>query len=832
MSSSIRALLRAGYRDLLRRPLHSLLMLVGVSLGVAVVVAIDLANQSARRAFELSTESVVGKATHRVVGGPEGLPETLYFQLRQQQFGPLAPVIDGVVSLDGRPVQLLGIDPFAEQPFRQRLNQTTPFLDGFAGFYTAPGQAILTQSLAEALVVEPGDQLPVQANGRIGRLTILGVLQDDSVAELAFMDLAGAQELIGASGRLSRIDVIAEPATAGRLEAALPTGIRLESAGNEAQAAQQLTAAFSLNLTALSLLALVVGMFLIYNTMSFSVLRRRMVFGTLRTLGVSGGELRFQVLFEAILIGAVGSLCGILLGWALSKGAVALVSQTINDFYFLVSVRQTALSFGIVGKSVALGLLASVFAAGVPAWEASRVPPVQVLRRSQSESHTRSQFPALALAGLLIGAAGVGLFWMAQQSLPLTFAGMMLVLIGLALLVPVATDRVFRRLARLDLRPLGRMALRGVSRHISRTGIAVASLMVALSVAIGVTLMIDSFRTTVENWLAVTLQSDLYISEPASVGTRPQARLPAALQDRIQQVPGVETAEAIRAVIVDSEVGELRLSAVDAERVRDARIYRIAHGSAEQVWRQVTQGSVLVSESLAYRSKLQDQILLYTDRGGVSFPVAGVFYDYSTDQGTLLVSRQVYQQYWDDPSLSSIGVTLSPGESIDDVADRIRQELSGTGLAVVANAEIRQEALKIFDRTFAITSALRVLAVVVAVIGVISALLALQLERAREYATLSALGLEPQDLQRLTLGESALLGTAAAIASVPTGVLLALALIYVINARSFGWTIWLNLSAAPFVQAMLAGVGAALIAAVYPVLRVERVAVAAALSQE
>lgn len=827
------ALLRAGLRDLVRRPLHSLLMLTSVALGVAVVVAIDLANQSASTAFELSTEAVVGRATHRVVGGPRGLSEALYRRLRvETDFDQLAPVVEGVVSLADRPIRLLGIDPFAELPFRGRLGQATPFVPEFAAFYTHADQVILTRDLAESLEVEPGDRVEVQAVEQVVSLRVLGVLQERDGVELAIMDVAAAQELLGMVGRLSRIDVIADAAVADRLRAELPTGVRLESAGGEVDTAEQLTAAFTLNLTALSLLALVVGMFLIYNTMSFSVLRRRAVFGTLRTLGVGGRELRLQVLAEAAAVGALGVLSGILLGWWLSQAAVGLVSQTINDFYFVLTVRETELSAAIVAKAAALGLGASIAAAAVPAWEASQVPPVQVLRRSETEVRARAQLPSLSRLGLVMAAGGAVVFLLSRRSLPITFASMMIVLVGLALVVPWATDRFFTLLSRLRLRGAARMAVRGVSGHISRTGLAVASLMVALSVSIGVTLMISSFRTTVENWLAVTLQSDLYVGPPASSGTRPQASLPADLQRQLAQVPGVEHTEALRAVIVESQAGELHLSAVDSERVRDARLYRFARGSAIEVWQQVIDGAVLVSESLTYRTGIQDQVRLFTDRGPIAFPVAAVFYDYSTDRGTLLMSREVYQHYWDDPTISSVGVTAAAGQPVAELADRLRQELAGTGLEVVDNAELRQEALQIFDRTFAITGALRLLAVVVAVIGVISALMALQLERAREYATLNALGMPPGGLQWLTIRETLYLGASAAVFSIPTGVLLALALIHVINARSFGWTIWLYLTPAPLLQALLTGVGAALLAAVYPALRIRRTVVAAALSQE
>jgi putative ABC transport system permease protein len=834
--NKLRTLLRVGLRDLLRRPLQSGLMMIGLTLGVAVVIAIDLANQSAQRAFELSTEEIVGAATHRIVGGPTGLSEQIYKELRiERQLPGVAPIVEGFVSLTGhelRPVRLLGIDPFAELPFRDYLDRAAPFTPEFAPFYTLPGQAIISGDLADSLGVEPGDELQVQVNDRSEALRILGVLDRARAGEVLLLDLASAQELLGMVGRLSRIDLIMDDESAGELRRALPAEVRLEPSGAQLETADQLTSAFRLNLTALSLLALIVGMFLVYNTMTFSVLRRRPVFGTLRALGASGSQIMALILAEAALVGALGSVLGIGLGWLLSKGAVSLVSQTIQDFYFLVSVRESALGADQVAKGLALGIGAGCLAAALPAREAAATPPIQVLRRSDLEARALNWLPRLLWTGAASIVVGAGLFLASSSSLTGTFAGLMLVVVGIAILVPAATQRALSLVSLPAVELHSRMALRGVSRHISRAGTAIAALMVALSVAIGVTLMIDSFRATVENWLAVTLQSDLYVSSPAAIGTRPQASLAPELPSRIGAIEGVQHTESLRAVTVDSEFGEVHLSAVDPGRVRDQALYRFAGGSASEIWQQVVDGSVVVSESLTLRSGSIDRIGISVDEGRRDFPVVGVFYDYSTDQGTILMSREVYQQYWEDPFISSIGVMVEEKDSLEVVADRIRGELSGTGLVVTENERVRAEALRIFDRTFAITNALRLLAVAVSFVGVLSALLALQLERAREHATLLALGMPSSGLKRMTYGESAIMGAAAALFSFPTGVVLAVALSHIINVRSFGWTIQLELTAAPFLQAALVGLGASILAALYPTLRLDRMPVARALSKE
>ena len=832
----MRPLFRAGIRDLLRRPLFSGLMLAGLALGVSVVVAIDLASQSALRAFELSSESVTGRTTHYVVGGPTGVPQEVYREIRLGSVDiQAAPVVEGVVSAldyEQRPLRILGVDLFSETPFRDHMGPDLPFDPDFQQFFTEPGMAIIGQETADANSLEPGQELAVQVDDRLETITILGVVSTLGSSDILLMDIAAAQELLGVSGRLNRIDLIADSEGVQALAKIIPPGLRVVSSSEQRQTADQLTAAFRLNLTALSLLALLVGIFLVYNTMTFSVLNRRTMLGTLRAIGVSGGQIFAQVVLEATLVGLLGSFLGILLGVLLAQFALGLVTRTINDFYFLLTVREATLTAGAVAKAVALGVGAGAIASIVPALEASRVPPVQVLRRSDIEQGARLWAPRVGLLGLVFVVVGGVFFQLTAESLSQTFIGILVVVLGLALMVPFSTQVLMRLFRSLSTRIHWRLAVRGVTSQLSRSGIAIAALMVALSVTIGVALMINSFRTTVENWLDITLYSDIYISSPAYIGNRPQASLSPALGNRLAQVEGVGTVEAIRAALVQSEIGELNLTAVDPIRVRDAGIYRFARGNATQVWDRIREGSIVISESLAFNGGIQDALVLETDAGPMTFEVVGIFYDYSSDRGTVLMSREIYLEHWNDPALSSFGVEGLPETDIDDLKESIRAELAGTGLEVQDNQQIRDEALRIFDRTFAITESLRVLAVVVAFIGVLSALLALQLERKREYATLEAIGLAPEGLEKLTYLETALIGLSASLLALPTGLLLALILIHVINVRSFGWTIQLAPTVGPFIQAIVVGIVASLAAAVYPVSRLRRMPVAEAIRGE
>lgn len=822
-------------------------MVLGVALGVGVVLAIDMANASARRGFTLSTEAIVGRATHQIVGGPSGVPDTVYRELRLDWgIRSSAPAVEATaiaIDFGQEPITLLGIDPIADSAFRDDLSSMTATA-GFDRFYTEPDAAIIGQAFAQRIGLRPGDRLRVQLNDKLASILVIGVLRpadaspSASVDNLVLMDVGNAQALLGTPDRLTRIDLIIDDTQAAVIGARLPPGLRIEPSSQERQTAEQLTSAFQLNLTALSLLALVVGMFLIYNTVLFSVLRRRAVLGILAELGVTPSQLFLLVLSETAIVSAVGAMAGLALGWLLGRGAVQLTTQTINDLYFLTAVRQPVLDTTTVLKALGLGLAAGIGAALLPAIEAAVTPPVTAMQRSSLENRVRQRLPWLSLAAGVLIAASAGLLWLSGKSLALSFAGIFGILVGLAMLTPAATVAIMRLAAPALGRAagiLGRMAARTVVNALSRTSVAIAALMIALSVTIGVTLMIDSFRATVVNWLGVTLRADLYVSAPSASGTRPIASLSPELPDRLRALPGVDSVETFRAVIVDSPLGPVQLSVTDASRERQARLYRFASGTPAQVWEQVLGGSVIVSEPFAYRHAIPSKggtVTLQTDQGAHTFPVAGIYYDYTSDQGTVLMSENVYQQYWQDRAISSMGVFLAPGAKADQVATAMRAALAGTGLLVQPNAAVRQKALAIFDRTFAITAALRVLAVVVAFIGVVSALMALQIERRRELATLQALGLPSGSAWGLSLLETGLMGLMAGLLSLPTGLVLAWTLIAVINLRSFGWTIRMAASPLVFGQALLVGVAAALLAAVYPGMQARRESIAEGLRQE
>jgi putative ABC transport system permease protein len=295
----------------------------------------------------------------------------------------------------------------------------------------------------------------------------------------------------------------------------------------------------------------------------------------------------------------------------------------------------------------------------------------------------------------------------------------------------------------------------------------------------------------------------------------------------------------LRSADVGSPAGPIAIAAVSDADFTAPRVFVSTDGGRPAVAEAVKRGAVLASEPLANRLNLPPRgatVVLNTDRGPQTFPVAGIYRDYSSNQGTVMMSLDLYRNAWNDPAITAIALKLAPGADIDAtaqaLADRLA-ELPGGGSAIVRpNAALRGEALAVFDRAFAITGALQLLAAVVAFIGILSALRSLQLERARELGVLRAVGLTVRQLRGAVLLETGLMGAVAGVLAMPTGLTLAMILIYIINRRSFGWTLELRLEPGLFLQALALAVLAALLAGIYPAVRMGRMLTAEALRGE
>lgn len=858
------AILRLARRYISRRILQSVLFVIGVALGVAMVIAIDIANSSSKRAFNLSAESISGKATHQIIGGSNGLPSEVYRQLRVD-FGlrNTAPIVESyvrAVDLDNQALRVLGVDPFAEPPFRSYLaaaevqgqeDDPGSATQAINAFIADPNSVLMGQSMAERFGIQVGDWLAVRTGDRQVEVQVVGLLRtSDTVSaqaldNLLLTDISTAQEIAGTPGRISRIDLILpQDFDISGIQGILPPGTTLTTPNAQNSTLSQMTAAFELNLQALSLLALVVGVFLIYNTVTFSVVQRRPIIGILRSLGATRGQIFGLILSEAVVLGLVGTVLGLALGIIFGRGAVGLVSRTISDLYFTVNVQGVVVSTLTLFKGGLIGLAASLIAALIPSYEATRTPPAGTMRRSDVEQRAQRLIPVMTVAGFIANLLGIVLLRLPTTSVFISFMALFCIVIGSALFTPVVLVLLMRLLTPLTNRlfgVLGRMAPRAVTRSLSRTSIAVAALTIAVSVIVGVSVMIGSFRSTVADWLDTTLGADIYISPFLLTVLSANPNTDPAIADAVRQVQGIARVSTVReanAVAPDyPDLPPVHLIVI-SDDISDGRRNFIWNNAAPNGDYQaaLADGAIIVTEPFAFRRGItpeNNQLKLLTAKGEQTFTIVGVYYDYSTDQGSVMMLDPIYRRYFDDAYITSLAAFVEPGADIREVIDHLQREtLVGYDLRVQSYRDLRAGVFTVFEQAFAITVALQLLAMVVAFIGVLSALMSLQLEQTRQYGVMRATGMTAWQLWRYTLIQTGLMGFTAGILALPIGLALALVLVYVINVRSFGWTMQFQLLPEQFAQAFAVAVIASLAAGVYPAWRLGRLVTSQALRSE
>lgn len=836
-------------RHLGRHPWALGLALLGIALGVGMATAIDLAIASSRRAFGESLAGVTGRATHQIVAGPSGIADAEFARLRTELAPlPLAPVVESVVALADRPgrvLRLTGIDPLSEPPFRPYLGRLTGGdTEALAALMTRPGTVALERGAAEALEVRVGDRLALLVSTRRVEATLAAVVDAGdayarrALADVLLCDIATAQEILGRRGVIDRIDLIATDADAPRLAAArLPPAAELGRAESRGHALEQMTAAFHLNLTAMGLLALLVGVFLIYNTVGFLVVQRRELIARLRLHGATRGAIAAVVLIEAAAVGAVGSALGLVAGLAAARTLVDGVSRTINDFWFVVAVRDVALPPGLLALNLGIGIAASVGAALAPALDAARTRPAAAIAASAYAERARRWAPLVALVGVACGGLSAALLAWGGSSVALGFAAMALAIVACALVTPlilgIATMLAARPLGAM-FGPIAAMAARSVRATLGRTGVAVAALAVACAASLGVGIMVGSFRLALIDWLDAALRADVYVSAPRAVSARiGEVPLDPDLVARLSAVPGVAAVIVKRDARPATSVGRVDVTAFDLPR--EARgSFRFVTGDPATAWDRVEAGAALVTAPFAMRHGLGlgDELRFATDRGERAATIVGVVKDYSSDQGTVLMALGSWRAWYDDRGISAFSAFAAPDVTPDELVARLRAASGGHELWISSNRDLRRESLAVFDRTFAVTDAIRLLSGGVAFLGVLSALLALALERAREIALLRMHGCTPAQAAGLIAGQAAITGIAAGVLAIPLGAMLAAMLTQVINRRSFGWSFDLRIDPAEAAVTVALALGASLLAAVWPCWRAFRQTPAAALRGE
>ena len=709
---------------------------------------------------------------------------------------------------------------------------------------TKPNQVLLSALLAKQYQISPGDYLTLGHEDRKISVRIAGLLDSQNsfsntaLTGLLITDIATAQEIVDMKDQISHIDLILPTGQSDlkkEIEASLPPNTEIVETQKSNESLRQMSSSFELNLTALSLLALVVGLFLIYNTVTFSVVKRRNLIGIFRALGTTRSEIFIAICSETLVIGFIGTIIGLMLGVGLGTGIVRMVSQSVTDFYFVLTVNQFNVSWISLFKGFLLGMAASLLSAIAPALEATRVPPITALRRSDIERRTKNFVPLLSTGGVLLLVMGAFLLYLPLRTVVISFAGLCLIVFGFAFLVPILTIFITKLLNSLFTGLFGvsgKLAIRNIPRTLSRTGIAIASLMVAVSVIVGIGIMVESFRFTVIQWLGNTIRADIYIRSPNQFSTALPPELIAELQSRKE----VSATFVIQGHAVKSgQYTNSRILALAQDFPQREWVWSI--GDEESIKHRFDQGWVFVSEPFAWKHQIIQKpgvsIQLLTDEGLRNFKVAGIFSDFSAPQGIIIIKSEFYNKYWHNRSITGMALYLKPGVNTQQLITSLEDQFSKTySVMFVSNRSLRQAAIDVFERTFTVTIALQVLAAVVAFISILNTVMALILERMREIGILRANGTSRHQLIAMILIESGVTGLIAGLLSLPLGTLMAWVLVFIINKRSFGWTLEFVLSGEHFYKALIIAVAASLLAGIYPAISAANLKITQALRTE
>jgi putative ABC transport system permease protein len=867
-------------RPLAQEKIRTVTTVIGVALGIAVVIAIQLTNASSVRGFETALETVAGRTGVEIIGAGTGIDETRMVELPWlREFGEVSPVIEGtaalvtgdVKALNSRrqleAVKVLGVDILRDQPFRDysllRLES-----DGFSRRFSGEGSSprppnvspgvpdevttqrfleiltdersvVITEKLATRRGYALGGELRLMVGDRILPLVVRGILKNEGPARVLdgnflLMDIAAAQLAFDRLGRVDRIDVLLpEGADLQRsleaIRAKLPPGLAAERPARRGEQVETMLEAFHANLTALSWIALLVGLFLVYNTVTISVVARRQEIGTLRALGLTRRKVLLLFLGEAAALAAVGIAVGLGLARLLADAAVTLTSATVRTLYIAAVSAPPEMDASHVWIAIAIGLPLSLIAAAVPAAEASRVPPTAAMRGHDTlEMRTRLR-PMMLVTPFVLLAIGYGLAQLPPigRRPAFGYASSLMIVLGAAFLVPAimfALARVGRTLLRRRLGVEGLLAHANLTSAIPRLSISVAALAVSLSMMVAIAVMIGSFRDTVVYWVSQTLKADLFIGPGIRPTVGSEQTVSADVLERIAAHPQVAGLDPFRNLdlVYEGNLAVLGGGSFDVVLEQESLLFKSPANGREAMRQSLGQDAVIVSEPFAmrYGKRSGDTLQIPTPLGVKPFRIAAIYYDYASDRGVVVMDRPIFRKYFGDLPPSGVAAYLKPGADPETVRAEMLDMLDeGHRAFIYSNRTLRGEILNVFDSTFAITYALEVIAIVVAMLGVAGTLLTLVLERRRDLSLLRLTGADRRQVRRMVIIEAALIGGVSQGIGILVGLALSMVLIYVINVQSFGWTIQFHLPTAFLIQASIVVIIATSVAGIYPARR-------------
>ena len=811
-----------------------MLTVFGVALGVASVLSIQIINRNALAAFEGSMQAVSGDADLSVMGRTPTIPEQNLVKVLQtpgvQSAWPLIRVPVALVGHKDFFLEAIGVDFFTpiQVPWQGDLADLSVVL-------SHPGWAAFSPSLVKKMGWSVGDSIAVSIGSRQVQVYIGALIDFQKISPLAspkmiLMDLAQAQHLFGQQGQVHQIDIVVSATqdvqnVQNQLQKRLGTSLQVATPQQRSRQTAGLLSAFRLNLTALSLISLFVGLFLVYSSTQASLVRRRAEFGMLRSIGATRQQVFGLIVCEVILLGSLGVVIGLPMGYWAAEANVQVVSATLTNLYLLDEINTLELPSWMFGLAGLIGIGGAIIGALLPALDMSRRDTRSLL--SAFTLHEKIGSAAPWLGGLGAGVLVCTGFWYALWGYHWQHAGFVLaigLLVGIPLLSPLAIRWTTQK---IHLQSFGlAYSLKSLGARLQTSAFAVAALSVAVSMLIGITLMVGSFRQTLMVWISTTVQADIYVSPASWRGQGDEAFLEPELILALSKFRGVRAIDRLRGFVAYAGEQRVALAGVDIGLPGGESRFTLLAGDVQKAYKRVhQQGAVLIGETLARRQNLwpNDEVSLYTPLGQQSFLIAGVYYDYNAQGGAVMMDLKTLESHWGNPGINSVALYLNAGVDAEKIVDEIRGQFPNAALEVRSNRRLRQEAMDIFDQTFAITKLLQGISLLIAVCGITLMLMVLAREQTSELALYRAMGATKQQVFRLFVGKGFGMGFLGLVLGILGGIALAMILIFVINRAYFGWTIqvyWPWIAIAQQIGTILL---AAVVASLYPALKASKI---------
>lgn len=843
-------------RHLTLSPLRTLLTVFGVATGVAVMVAIAAVNRAVLDSFRSMVDTVSGKADLSIAQGKSRFDDEALDRVKAvpgvEHAAASMSFVMPVKGMPGDSLYVLCADFTDDGYFRElKTSKGQPKLDDVLSFLNSDDQLLLSERFATSKGLKTGDEIELITLKGAKRFHIRALLDESGPVKafggsFAVMDLFSAAAAFDLVHLADRIDVKLAPgkdvdAMKASLSTALGPQFEVERPERRGETVHRMLLSFQMGLNMGSALALLVGVFLVYNTISIGVVQRRREIGTLRALGSSGSAMRWLFTMEAAVLGLFGSLIGIPFGLLVGKRAVLGVGDAISSIYVQVKTTDVEASAIELAIAVCIGVLGSCFAAWVPASEASRVRPVEALRRDAAAGARDVTWRSIAMGiGLVLLALVLMRLGTPIENVPLGgYGAIFCILMGMTLLTPWVI-RSSRALlvppAQALLGISGRLAADNFARAPVRSSVPVAALSIGISMSVALGGFIGSFKSATNKWLRDSVPADLFVTSSFKIGGVRNVPMPPHLAEAMRKIDGVDDVDLIRLFQHDFQgLRIVLLSLTPAIYWPHAHSTFLEGTQTEAEAMSNEPDMVVISENLSRRRNLHrgDTLELNTPSGVQKLRIGGVIVDYTSDQGLIAMSRPTFSRFFKDELVDTFEIYAADKGKRESIRKAVT-ELYGSqyDLYVLTNDELRDESVVLIDQTFQVTYAMEAVAVVLALLGVINTLLAAVIDRTRELGLLRAVGATRDQVIRTIAAEAACMGIVGAATGVLAGSLLTRVLLESIGGLGTGWMIPMTFPWSTCVEMSLASLVCAVAAGLYPARRAARLDVVEALAWE